>query len=215
MGTSAGFWDRIAERYARQPVADEASYQKKLEITRRYFRPDSQVMEFGCGTGSTAIAHAPFVKHIHAIDVSANMIAIARRKAEAQDIDNVTFEQATIEAYDAPDGSLDAVLGMSILHLLDDKEAALAKVLRLLKPGGVFASSTVCLGDTMAFFKYIAPIGAFFRVIPSVKVFTEQELLAAITQAGFVIDHHWRPDKPNGKGKSLAVFIVARKPATA
>ena len=60
MGTSSKFWDRIADRYSRRPVADEAAYQKKLEVTRQYFRPEMQVLEFGCGTGSTAIAHAPY-----------------------------------------------------------------------------------------------------------------------------------------------------------
>ena len=69
------FWDRIAKKYARTPVADEAAYQKKLDITHGYFRPDMRVLEFGCGTGSTAIAHAPFVKHIHAIDISKDDIA--------------------------------------------------------------------------------------------------------------------------------------------
>ena len=58
------FWDRHAERYAKSPVADEASYQKKLQVTREYLRPDMEILEFGCGTGSTAITHAPYVKHI-------------------------------------------------------------------------------------------------------------------------------------------------------
>ena len=61
---SAKFWDRIAARYSKKPVADEAAYQKKLQITRKYLRPDSRVLEFGCGTGSTAIAHAAHVKHV-------------------------------------------------------------------------------------------------------------------------------------------------------
>jgi cyclopropane fatty-acyl-phospholipid synthase-like methyltransferase len=62
MVQSTKFWDRIAERYSKQPVADEAAYQKKLQVTREYFRPDMEVLEFGCGTGSTAIAHAPYVE---------------------------------------------------------------------------------------------------------------------------------------------------------
>ena len=49
MTHSARFWDRIAARYARKPVADEAAYQKKLAVTREYLRPDMEVLEFGCG----------------------------------------------------------------------------------------------------------------------------------------------------------------------
>ncbi len=65
MDQSARFWDKIAERYSKRPIVDEAAYQKKLQVTREYFRPDMEVLEFGCGTGSTAITHAPYVKHIH------------------------------------------------------------------------------------------------------------------------------------------------------
>ena len=108
MDRSAKFWDKIAERYAKRPVADEAAYQRKLQVTREYFRPDMEVLEFGCGTGSTAIAHAPYLKHIRAIDISSKMIAIAKAKAAAQDIDNVSFEQMGIAEISVPGQTFDA-----------------------------------------------------------------------------------------------------------
>jgi len=205
MDASSRFWDKIADRYSKKPVADEASYQKKLEITRSYFRPDMEVLEFGCGTGSTAIAHSPHVGHIRAVDVSSKMLEIAREKAGRAKVDNITFEQATIEQLDVPDASLDAVLGLSILHLLEDKEDVVARVFRMLKPGGVFVTSTACVGDTMKFLKIIAPIGKALGLMPLLKVFTTGELVACLREAGFAIDHQWQP----GKGK--AVFIVAKK----
>lgn len=206
MTQSTKFWDRIAEKYAKQPIADEAAYQKKLAVTRDYFRPDMEVLEIGCGTGSTAILHAPHVKSIRATDFSANMIEIAQGKADARNVDNVTFERVTIEDLDIPDRTLDAVLALSILHLLRDKEAAIAKVYQMLKPGGIFVTSTACLGDTMSWFKIVAPIGRFLGFLPLVRVFTTEELADSFTQAGFELDYQWQP----GKGK--AVFIVAKKP---
>ncbi|MDH3645944.1 MAG: class I SAM-dependent methyltransferase [Gammaproteobacteria bacterium] len=200
------FWDRIAQRYSEKPIADEDSYQKKLQVTREYFRPDMKVLEFGCGTGSTAIAHAPYVGHIRATDISSKMIEIAQAKADAKNIDNVTFEKATLQEVDAADQSLDAVLGLSILHLLEDREAAIARVFRILKPGGIFVTSTPCLGDTMKFFKYVGPIGTFLGLIPMVKVFTVADLVSSLGAAGFEIEHQWQP------GKGQAVFIVAKKP---
>lgn len=197
------FWDRFAERYSKQPVADEESYQRKLKVTREYFRPDMEVFEFGCGTGSTAIAHAPYVKHIHAIDISSKMIAIAQRKADTANITNVTFERAGIDAFEPPDTRYDLVMAHSILHLLHDKDAAIAKVERMLKPGGFFVSSTVCAGDTMRYLRFVAFIGRVFGLV--LKVFTGKELMDSIIKGGFEIDHHWRP----GEGK--AVFIVAKK----
>ncbi|NEQ99258.1 MAG: class I SAM-dependent methyltransferase [Cyanothece sp. SIO2G6] len=210
MPQPTAFWDRISEKYAQQPIADEAAYQKKLEITREYFRPDMEVLEIGCGTGSTAILHAPYVKHIRAIDFSVNMIAIAQGKAEAQSIANVTFEQASIETLETlaiPDQSLDMVLGLSILHLLGDKEKAIANVQQMLKPGGLFVTSTACLGETMSWFKLIGPIGRFLGVFPLVKVFTIKELEESLIQANFELDYQWQPRQDK------AVFIVARKPA--
>ncbi len=205
MDQSAKFWDKIAVRYSKRPVSDEAAYQKKLQVTREYFRPDMEVLEFGCGTGSTAIAHAPYVKHIRAIDISSKMIEIAQGKADAGNIKNVTFERATIDDISVPDQTLDAVLGLNILHLLDNWEGVIGRVYRMLKPGGVFVTSTACLGDTMKFLKFVAPIGRVLGLIPLVKVFTTRELAASLTEAGFKIDHQWLP------GKYKAVFIVAKK----
>jgi len=205
MHKSAKFWDKIAERYSRKPVADEATYQKKLEVTREHFRPDMEVLEVGCGTGSTAIAHAPYVKHIRATDISSKMIEIAKGKADAAGVDNVTFEVETVEAMRMPDDSVDVVLALSILHLLEDKEQAIAKVFRMLRPGGIFVSSTMCLGDTMKFFKLIGPIGRFLGLMPLVRVFTAKQLDESLTNGGFEIEHH------SQAGKDKAVFIVAKK----
>ncbi len=213
MNHSAKFWDKIAEGYSKQPIADEASYQKKLQVTREYFKPDMEVLEFGCGTGSTAIAHAPYVKHIRAIDISSKMIEIAQGKAEAANIKNVTFEQLSIDELTVSDETLDVVLGLSILHLLENKEEVIAKVYKMLKPGGIFVTSTACLGDTMKWFKVIAPIGIFLGLMPLVKVFTTKELSDSLTDAGFTIDYHWQPSKSISKGmfKFKGVFIVAKK----
>jgi len=206
MSNQAKFWDKLAERYAKSPIGDKAAYQKKLQITREYFNPDSEVLEIGCGTGSTALHHAPYIKHIHATDFSAKMIAIAQRKLEAEKIDNITFEQAAINELKIEEGSIDVVMAHSILHLVDNRDDVIAKAYRLLKPGGVFVSSTICPGESMfRFLKPIIPLGMFLGVLPSVKFFSAKALESSITNAGFEIDHNWLP----GKGKAL--FIVAKK----
>ena len=205
MDQAIRFWDRIADKYSRKPVADEAAYQRKLRVTQDYFRPDMEVLEFGCGTGSTALVHAPFVRHIRATDISPRMIEIARVKAREAGIENVTFEAQAIDDLDVADASLDAVLGLSILHLLEDPAAVIERVHGMLKPGGVFVTSTACLGDTMKWFKIVGPIGHFLRLIPYVNVFSTKELVAMLTTAGFEVDYQWQP----GKGKG--VFIVAKK----
>lgn len=205
MDNSASFWDKHAERYSKRPIADEAAYQKKLEVTRTYFNPNMEVLEIGCGTGSTALIHAPYVKHIRAVDISSKMLEIAKEKADAKNVRNVTFEQSTIDDLRVADETLDAVLALSILHLLEDREAVIERVHRMLKPGGIFVSSTICLGDGMKFFKLIAPIGKFLGLMPLLRVFTSRELENSLTAAGFGIDYIWHP------GKMKPTFIVATK----
>jgi ubiquinone/menaquinone biosynthesis C-methylase UbiE len=207
MDRSEKFWDKIAERYSKRPVADEAAYQKKLQVTRKYLRPDMEVMEFGCGTGSTAITLAPCVKHIVAIDVSSKMVEIALGKADAEKIENITFERSTIEKFHVPDQTLDAVLGHNILHLLENKEEVIGRIHRMLKPGGVLVTSTACLGDMMMLFRILAPVGTFLGFFPLVKVFTIKELEESLSNAGFELEYKWQP------GKNKAVFIVVSRTA--
>lgn len=204
MAANAKFWDRLAKRYARSPVSNEAAYQTKLAKTQAYFTPDSRVLEFGCGTGSTAIVHAPLVGDYLATDISSKMLEIARGKAEG--IGNLRFVQGVLEDVSAPEGGFDVVLGMSILHLLEDKEAAIAKVFDLLKPGGVFVSSTVCM-ERGGILKVILPIGRYFGFLPLVRFFAAGALEDSMKTAGFEIEHSWRPIPKS------ALFLVARKPA--
>lgn len=199
------FWDRLATRYAKRPVADQASYETKLEKTRRHFKPDMKLLEFGCGTGSTAIIHAPRVQHIHAIDISEKMLQIARERTAAAQITNIHYERATLDELDVPAASYDMILGMSILHLLEDREAALRRVHELLVPGGLFVSSTSCIDDTFNLFKCAAALGRWLRLIPLVRVFSSEQLCSSLVATGFSIEDRWQP----GPGKDL--FVVARR----
>lgn len=205
MDKQSKIWDRFAKGYAKKPIDDEAAYQHKLDFTRKLLHTDMDVLEFGCGTGGTAILHAPYVKHIHAIDISAKMLEFANAKLDESDVSNVTFELATIDEFEAPDQTYDVVLGLSILHLLADKEFAISKVHKMLKPGGYFISSTVCAGDTQKYLKIVASVGNFFGFLPLIKIFSTGDLVKSLTNAGFVIDYQWSP------GKAKSVFIVAKK----
>ncbi|MFT5340875.1 MAG: ubiquinone/menaquinone biosynthesis C-methylase UbiE [Paracoccaceae bacterium] len=205
MRTNTWFWDWIANRYSKIQINDETAYQTKLEITREHLTPDSRVLEFGCGTGSTALAHAAYAKDIWATDVSHRMIAIAQSKAKALNVDNVAFEQVDIESLTAPDGSFDMVMGHSILHLLDEKEAAIARVFDLLKPGGVFVTSTVCIGNSLWFIKPFLMAGRLIGVLPLIRLLTKDGLEKSMTDAGFEIDQSL------AMSNTKVAFIVARK----
>ena len=203
---SAKFWNKAARKYAARPVADEESYQHKLQFTRERFPDDARVFEFGCGTGSTAITHAPLVQSVHAIDVSPVMIQIAHERAAADGVTNVTFETGTIESFTSKT-PFDVVLGLSILHLLPDRRAAIAKAFALLKPGGFFASSTACVADIMPAFRFVAPAARLVGLAPYVDIFSGDVLREEMRAAGFEIEVDWQPHK------RASLFLIARKPA--
>lgn len=207
MTEDARFWDRIADKYSKQPISDEVRYQRKLDLTRQRLASDMRVLEFGCGTGGTALTHAPHVTHVHAIDVSSRMIEIAREKQAEAGIENVSFEVSGIGAFKAPDATFDAILALNILHLVDDPAAIIAKSAKLLKPGGYFISSTFAAQDQARWLKFIAPIAkALGKFPPVLKLFSLDQLNAWHSAAGLEIEEVWRTGKMN------ADFLIARRP---
>ncbi|HDR28409.1 class I SAM-dependent methyltransferase [Rhodovulum sp.] len=206
MSINIRFWDRLARRYARMPLRDPETYERKLAMTRAHLSPGARVFEIGCGTGTTALKHAPHAGHVTAIDCSANMIGIARDKAAAEGIANVTFEVASLE--DMPDtpGAWDMVMAHNVLHLLPDRPGALLRIHRMLKPGGAFVSSTACAARAPWLFRAIVRTGHALRLLPLFNFLTEDGLKAEIRAAGFEIVEELLP--PGGRS---ALFLIARK----
>ena len=132
MSANAMFWDRVAKRYAAQPVSDPAAYEVTLSRTASYLRADQTILEFGCGTGSTAVTLAPNVAQMLATDFSAKMIEFGQERARAAGLSNLKFQVCDLET--APVGPFDAVLAFNLFHLLPELDASLQKVAQRLKP---------------------------------------------------------------------------------
>lgn len=207
--TDAAFWDRVAERYARKPVADPEAFERKIEVTQSRLTPRSVVLDIGCGSGSLALRLAPSAAHVHGLDVSGEMIRIARRKAEAQQAGNVSFLVGPFDdGFSAfGEASLDGICAYSLLHLLADRNAALARIHRLLRPGGFLIASTVCLGESR--FPYAPLLGLMHRLgmAPRVDVFDKRTHEAELAKAGFV-----DLVQPEVGAKPTIMFVVASKP---
>lgn len=207
MSLSDKFWDAKAEAYAKSAISDEESYERKLRETQSLLCSDMRVLEFGCGTGATAVQHASHVQHIDALDISENMLEIGRNRATEANVSNITFARATLAEFNADASSFDVVVGLNVIHLMPKRAAVLREVARVLKPGGVFVSSTACLGNSyLRFIRLLAPLGKLLGLMPDVFVMTESELAAEIESAGFAIETKWH----HGIGE-INVFIIARK----
>ncbi len=96
----------------------------------------SDVADIGCGTGSLSLLLAAAGHRVRGLDLSPQMLAAARRKAQAAGV-AVGFDQA--DAADPPyrAGSFDAVVVRHLLWALSDKDAAVARWAGLLRPSGV------------------------------------------------------------------------------
>ena len=202
------FWDKIARKYAADPVKDMEGYARTLDRTRHYLHATDDVLELGCGTGSTALKLAPHVSRILATDFSAEMIGIAREKAAAEGCGNAEFAVAGPERAPWPDGSFDAVLAFNLLHLVEDRRSAHAHVHRVLKPGGLFISKTPCLAEMNPLIRLALPVMQLVGKAPYVAIFSAGALEREIEAAGFSIVERAR----HGSGrKDTRIFIVARK----
>jgi ubiquinone/menaquinone biosynthesis C-methylase UbiE len=102
--------------------------------------PGEQVLDIGCGTGTTAIASKQLVGprgSVIGVDASPEMLARARKKAERAGI-NLEFKNAMAEALPFPDARFDVVLSTMMLHHLpaELRRKCALEVRRVLKPGG-------------------------------------------------------------------------------
>lgn len=203
-------WDRFAKGYYKRPIADPGAYEHKLKKTREYLNPAMDALELGCGTGGTAILHSRYLKTILATDISPYMIEIAKSRPEFRTVNNVTFKVGALEELNINSKSMDVVFALSLLHLLREPQEAVDKIYEVLKPGGIFISSTTCINDILPVFKWLGPIGYQLGLIPYVNVFSADDLQAFLKNAGFEIEYQWKRDKKEGKDQ--ANFVIATKP---
>ncbi|MFT6674543.1 MAG: ubiquinone/menaquinone biosynthesis C-methylase UbiE [Sulfitobacter sp.] len=202
------FWDKMAKGYARSKISDIESYETKVKQTAALLHPDARMLEIGCGTGSTALRHAPNVAHITATDLSSGMLSIARDKAQTAGLDNITFVQTAAEAVPAPDQPYDMIMAHSLLHLVKDHRGLIAQISAMLKPGGYLVTSTICMADGMSVFKLITVPGKALGLLPRVTYLRRSDLENAMTDAGLTLHTNWRP------APRKAVFLIGQKPLT-
>lgn len=84
---------------------------------------------------------------ITCLDYSADMMAVARRRASAAGLSNVRFQQGDVGALPFADSSFDLVLSLNGFHAFSDKEAAYHEIFRVLKPRGIFCGCFYVRGE--------------------------------------------------------------------
>jgi SAM-dependent methyltransferase len=122
----AGEWERLrTELYGERFTG--LAFQALLD-------PDWVVADLACGSGAAALALAPWVGQVVAVDRSPEMLQAARRRAKGTA--NIRFEEGDLERLPIADGSCDAALMLLALTQVDAPELAVAEMARVVRPGG-------------------------------------------------------------------------------
>ena len=171
------------------------------------------VLDLGSGAGADVLISArrvgPSGRAI-GLDMTDEMLALARANAAAAGLENVEFRKGYLEDIPLPDGTVDVVISNCVINLAADKRKVLAEAARVLRPGGRFAVSDVIADEGMDE-STRADMAAYTGCIAG--ALTEAEFRAALAAAGLTdieiqITHRVHE-------QAASAIVRARKPEAA
>ena len=139
MVTTGAYWAAHHERFE----ASLARYQPAF-LAAAAIRPHHRVLDIGCGTGvsTRAAALAARAGHALGVDLSHQMIDVARRLAVQAGLQNIAFERADAQVHPFGTGTFDLVISRTGAMFFGRPDLAFANLRRSLTPGGRLALLT-------------------------------------------------------------------------
>jgi SAM-dependent methyltransferase len=196
-------------------------------------QPGQTVLDLGSGGGIDVLLSAKRVGptgKVYGLDMTDEMLALARKNQQEAGVTNVEFLKGTIEAIPLPDQSVDVIISNCVINLSTDKDAVLREAFRVLKPGGQFAVSDVvirgdvpaeirrsvelwvgCVAGALRDDEYASKLkhAGFEQVeLDPWRVYRVDDARAFLARTGVDVDRI----APQVDGKVVSAFIRARKP---
>jgi SAM-dependent methyltransferase len=191
------------------------------------------VLDLGSGGGIDVLLSARRVGptgKAYGLDMTDEMLDLARKNASEAGVANVEFLKGRIEAIPLPDNSVDVVISNCVINLSGDKRTVLAEAYRVLKPGGRFAVSDVvvrgelpaaarrsmelwvgCVAGALEeseFTQLLGDVGFEAAEIEPTRVYDIEDAREFLAGAGLDVDEVANEIQ----GKVMGAFIRARKP---
>jgi len=192
------------------------------------------VLDLGSGGGIDVLLSARRVGptgKAYGLDMTDDMLALARENQRKAGIENVEFLKGEIERIPLPDNSVDVVISNCVINLSCDKDAVLRETFRVLKPGGRFAVSDVvtrgqvpdevrknmllwvgCIAGALEDEDYKAKLKAAGYAgieIEATRIYSVEDARVFLAGQGIDVDAM----APQVEGKFMSAFIRATKPA--
>ena len=172
--------------------------------------PGEVVLDLGSGGGIDVLLSARRVAptgHAYGLDMTDEMLELARVNQARAGLDNVTFLKGRMEDIPLPDSSVDVVISNCVINLSADKASVLAEAHRVLRPGGRFCVADV-VADAEVGREQADDLDAWTGCLAG--ALTRPDYLAALRNAGFsevsITDSH-----PVAEGFT-SVLVRARRP---
>jgi SAM-dependent methyltransferase len=191
------------------------------------------VLDLGSGGGIDVLLSAKRVGpsgKAYGLDMTDEMLALARENQRKSDIENVEFLKGEIEHIPLPDNSVDVIISNCVINLSADKDRVLREAMRVLKPGGRFAVSDVvvrgsvpsevrrnmelwvgCIAGALEEYEYVrklARVGFESIEVDPTRVYSIEDARQFLTGEGIDVD----VIAPQVEGKFMSAFIRAVKP---
>lgn len=194
------------------------------------------VLDLGSGGGIDVLLSARRVGatgKAFGLDMTDDMLALARRNAAEAKVENVEFLKGEIENIPLPDNSVDVIISNCVINLSGDKRRVLSEAFRVLKPGGRFAVSDVvvrgyvpsavrrsmelwvgCVAGALEeseFKSLLQEVGFASVNIEPTRIYKSSEARQFLAEAGLDVDVNLDAIE----GRFMAAFVRATKPAIA
>lgn len=191
------------------------------------------VLDLGSGGGIDVLLSARRVGptgKAFGLDMTDDMLTLARQNADEAGVDNVEFLKGQIEQIPLPDASVDVIISNCVINLSGDKARVLAEAFRVLKPGGRFAVSDVvvrgdvpeavrrnmelwvgCVAGALEeseFKRLLASVGFVDADLEPTRIYKSEDARAFLSDAGIDVDSNI--DQIDGR--FMAAFVRAKKP---